>query len=129
MNYIVFSIDNVSDIRTLSKFLRHVDTQAAMQKMTGRMLPLIGSWQGVMEQSFIMLAVDYDKHVRHSGYTDNQECIMHVPSDARQPATLEYPCGKRESIGKMQNVSKDVAMQHDGWTYNIELDKYFVAAA
>ena len=128
MQYTIFSIDNAQDMRIMARFLRHVDTQAAMQKMTGRMLPLIGSWQGVMENSFIMLTVDYDKHVRHSGYVDNQECILHVPSDSRQPSVLELPCGNYHSVGVMRKVSKDAAMQHDSWTYNIELDSYFVAA-
>jgi hypothetical protein len=40
---------------------------------------------------------------------------------------LEHKSGLRESVGVMRCVSKDEAMKHDGWTYNIELDKYFVA--
>ena len=127
MSYVLFSIDRVDDLYTLSKFLRHVDTNRAMKKMQGEMKLCFGSWQGVIEQSFIMRQDDYDTFVKPYGFTDQQESVLLVPEDTRQPCVLVYGNGTKMGIGPMREVSKEDAMAQAGWTYRPDLGLYFVA--
>ena len=127
MSYIIFSIDNVTDTHTLAKFMRYIDTLNVMQKTKGSMQICYGSWEGVIEQSFIMRRDDFDKHVRHSGYVSCQESFLHVPADRRQPCVLEYQDGTKIGIGPMQSVTKEHALTLSGWTFNPKLNEYFAA--
>ena len=121
METTVFSIDNANDLHTLSKFLRHIDTQRAMGKLVGAVELAIGAYQGEMEYSFIMLSVDYNKHVKDSGYVDNQECIMLVSSDIRQPVLLEkIATGERAKLGKLY-----VGKGNGDFTYKTSTGEYF----
>ena len=63
MTYVIFSIDNVTDTHTLAKFLRHFDTQVALSKTKGYLMPCIGSYNGKLEQSFICRTEDYLDYV------------------------------------------------------------------
>lgn len=128
-NYVIFSIDNVHDLHTLAKFTHHVDVQRAMQKLSGRVSLAIGSYKGVMEQSFIMLRDDFDLVVRDTDWIKDQESILHVEDGYRGVVygALEYlATGTTEHIGAMRSVSQAEAMQHDGWTYRPDLNKYFI---
>ncbi len=128
MPYVIFSIDNVSDTHALAKFLRHIDTQSAMQKMRGNMVHCIGYWEGTLEPSFIMTLQDFTDHVKPFGFIDNQFCVMECNGkDSRQPCSLVYPDGRRETIGPMVEVSAADAMRLDAWTYRMDLGKYFAA--
>ena len=121
---IIFSIDDYHNTHKLYKFLKFVDTERAMGKMSP-VVPLIGSYEGKLEYSFMCLAKDYSK-VESLGFTSNQNYVMRVPGDVRQSCDLEYKNGYREDIGPMREVSYDVARASDGWTYNTQTGKYFV---
>jgi hypothetical protein len=127
MPYVLFSIDRVSDVHTLAKFIRYIDTLEVMNKTRGRMKLCFGSWEGMMEQSFIMRQDDFDTFVRNSGYVTDQASFLHVPDDVRQPCVLEYQDGSRFGVGPMRKVTKDYAMMQKGWTYRPDIDCYYVA--
>ena len=126
LNKVIFAIDNNTDTHTVAKFLRYLDTVRAMRKMNGTVTHCIGCWEGILEPSYMMDQVDYDAHVKDSGFVDKQVCVLHVPGDTRQPCTLVYPDGKHESVGPMREVSASEALQAMGWTYVQATGKYFV---
>jgi hypothetical protein len=129
-NYVIFSVDNVQDVRTLAQFSHHLDMKRAMQKTKDSVKTCIGSYKGVMEQSFIMSRDDFDLVVRGTKWVENQESILHVEDGHRGVVygALEYLAdGTTEHIGVLREVSQSEAIQHDGWTYRPDLNKYFIA--
>lgn len=120
MERIIFAIDNDNDPHVNAKFLRLADTLAAMDKIQPVVL-CIGSWQGVLERSYMVLAKDFH---HFEDYVRYQQAVLHVPSDVRQPCCLSFPSGTRISVGQMVEVEGDEALRSRGWTY---VDgKYFV---
>jgi hypothetical protein len=90
----------------------------------------IGSYKGVMEQSFILLRDDFDLVVRGTDWIKDQESVLHVGDGYKGVVygALEYlETGTTEHIGVMREVSQTEAMLHDGWTYRPNLNKYFIA--
>ena len=133
MSYIIFSIDEVNDVHTLAKFLRHIDTQKALGKMEGAMRILMGSYKGVMEQSFICTEGDFNNHVAPMGFTTNQESVLRLYETSngrtapRSFATLVFPDDDTESLGEFKEVTRELAMSLDGWTYDPMMDTYYAA--
>lgn len=116
----VFSIDNAHDFRTMARFMRYVDTHRAMGDFKGTVLSCIGEYKGVMEPSFMMLTIDYDKYIKGSGYLTNQESVLKIPGDSRQPCHLEFKDGTQVILSKSK-----LGKGKDGWTYILSEDKYF----
>jgi len=122
LEQIVFAIDKNYDAHTVSKFMRHMDTQRAM----GRADPVvqcIGAWTGeegetYMEPSYMVSTRDFDKHVKDSGYVDDQVCFLVIPGDTRQPCALRYPDGSREALSPMRKIASTQGVTN--WTYVIE---------
>jgi len=133
MAYVIFSIDNVTDVHTLAKFLRHMDTQKALGKMEGKMKTLIGSYLGVMEYSFLCNEADFNNHVATMGFTSGQESILKLTDTSngrtskRTFASLVYSSGDIAKLGEFKVVSKDDALSKDGWTYDPTNNQYFIA--
>lgn len=127
---IVFAIDKPQDVHTQAKFLRYVDTLRAMGKLVGSVTQCIGSYQGVLERSYMMLMVDFDKHVRNSGFVSDQESFLHVPGDTRQPCVLEYQSsGVRVGLSPMASVNKEKALAGTSWTYSEQRGIFYVCEA
>lgn len=133
MSYIIFSIDEVNDVHTLAKFLRHMDTQKALGKMEGAMRILMGSYKGVMEQSFICTEGDFNNHVAPMWFTTNQESVLRLyetsngRTSPRTFADLIYNSGDIDSLGEFKEVTRELAMTLDGWTYDPMMDTYYAA--
>lgn len=133
MAYIIFSIDEVNDVHTLAKFLRHMDTQKALGKMEGAMRILMGSYKGVMEQSFICTEGDFNNHVSPMGFTTNQESVLRLYETSngrtapRSFADLIYNSDDTDSLGEFKEVSRELAMTLDRWTYDPMMDTYYAA--
>jgi hypothetical protein len=128
-NYVIFSVDNVQDVRTLAQFSHHLDMKRAMQKTKDSVKTCIGSYKGVMEQSFIMSRGDFDLVVRGTKWVENQESILHIEDGnaGKVYGELEFLSdGSRQYLGQVSEVPQDEAMQHDGWTYRPDLNKYFI---
>lgn len=123
---VLFAIDKSHDIHQQAKFLRYVDTLRAMGKLVGGVSQCIGSYNGTLERSYMMRLVDFDKHVRHSGFVTLQESFLHVPGDTRQPCVLEYQAsGVREALKPMKEFP-NVTDYLDEWTYVESTGKYYV---
>ena len=117
---VVFAIDNNTDTHVVAKFLRHVDTLRAM----GTIAPIvqcIGNWENVLEVSYMMDLKDFDKHVLSYGFTREQECILVVAGDTRQPCHLRFPDGSTKSVGPMVEIDGPIG----NWTYVPATNKYF----
>lgn len=128
-NYVIFSIDNVHDVHALAQFSHHLDMKRAMQKLSGNVVLAVGSYKGQMEQSFILLRDDFDAVVRGTDWIKEQESVLHVEDGAYGVVygALEYlASGSVEHIGVMREASQSEALQHDGWTYRPDLNKYFI---
>lgn len=129
MKYTIFSVDNFTDLHTLAKFLRLVDTKHMMGEMNGTMKPLVGSYKGKLEYSFIMRTDDFFKHVANSGYVDKQECIMQVSECNKKYCQLVYPNGDEEYLGCMTSErGKGLVNKVEGFSYNIEQDTYYTVS-
>jgi hypothetical protein len=127
-NYVIFSIDNVTNVHTLAQFSHHLDMKRAMQKLKGNVVLSIGSYKGMLEQSFILLREDFDAVVRGSQWIKDQESILHIEDGhgGKVYGELEIlASGERQFLGLVEQVSQDEAMQNDGWTYRPDLNKYF----
>lgn len=125
MNYVIFSIDNVTDTHTLAKFLRHFDTQVALSKTKGYLKPCIGSYKGKLEQSFICHHDDYLDYVEPYGATANQESVLWLNDGdcfSCDPELNEEPV----FLGELKEVSKKKALKSEGFTYRPDLDTYWV---
>lgn len=122
LEQIIFAIDNDNDPHTVAKFMRHCDTERAMQRMPALVM-LIGCYEGKLERSYMIPAMHLDKV---KDYIKNQDSILRVPSDTRQPCVLEYmSSGMREGIGPMREVSAQEALQAMAWTYEPIEGKYY----
>lgn len=120
MNYVLFSIDNVTDTHTLAKFLRHFDTQVALKKTKGFLVQCIGMWKGQPEVSFLCREEDYEALVLPLEFTKSQECVI-VVSGRNMECFIN-----NNYIGRMVEVDKEKAFKSDGFTYRPDLDKYWV---
>lgn len=119
---VIFCIDT-SDIHEYARAVRKLSEYEAMGKIA-EVVPCVSMFEGKLEHSFMMLARDFDKHIRDLWFMDNQQCILRVPGDVRQPCVLEYlESGARLSIGPMRQVKDHYG--HQSWTYVIETDSYF----
>lgn len=121
---VIFCIDT-SDIHEYARAVRKLSEYEAMGKIA-EVIPCIGSFEGKLEHSFMMLARDFDKHIKPLWFMDNQQCILRVPGDVRQPCVLEYlESGARLSIGPMRQIPKSKVHYGHHWTYVIETDSYY----
>jgi hypothetical protein len=125
LEYVIFSIDNVDDLHTQARFFRWVDTLRAMEKLTGTLHSCIGSYEGDLERSFMMLAIDFDKYIVNSEYVKDQECFLRVPGDQRQPCVLEDKHGNRLSIPPMVPLNE----QPESLNYTYFNKKYWTTDA
>lgn len=131
--YVIFSIDNVTDLHTLAKFTHHMDVQRAMGRMKGEMKMCVGSYKGVMEYSFILTEHDFVHYVADSDFIRDQESVLecedgHYGEVYASLRYLEYGMrgGKPEHLGILKSVDKDVALAQDAWTYRPDLNEYFI---
>jgi hypothetical protein len=134
MKYVIFSIDNVHDLHTLTKFTRYVDTLRAMGYLKGDFKTLIGSYKGSLEYCFLCDRVDFDKHVLSYGYVDDQESFLslsYTSNGRTAPRALaklwHNNSGDGEyGFGEFKEATKSEAMDSDGWTYDPTSNKYFI---
>lgn len=125
MHYVIFSIDNVSDLHTKAKFLRHIDTQNALGYLKGNMVLCIGCYKGILEDSFLLRSDDFDKWVRNSGYVNGQESVLHVRGKDMH-CEFEFLQGGCDSVGRLVQVTAQEAFKSDGWTYRPDLNIYWI---
>lgn len=121
MSWVIFSIDNATDVHTLAKFLRHIDTQDVMYKMKGKMIQCIGSYQGKLEISWIIGREDFDKHVRNSGYVNNQESFLYVSGKEMNAELYYQQSGVLEILGRLEETSNPSG----DFTYRPDIDIYW----
>lgn len=125
MSVIIFEFDT-KDVLCIA--MQYQSIKRAIAPSMGDIKPVIGHWEGVTSQSFIMDEVEFNRLVRNSGMVDKQECFMHVTSCNKAYASLEYQDGLSIALGSMHQVSMEQAMRSDGWTYRPDLDVWWVAA-
>jgi len=104
LEYVIFAIDNGDDLHTQAKFLRHVDTLRATEKMKGTLHSGVGRYNDELERCYMVLASDFDRHFKNLDYLSGQESVLRVPGDTRQPCTLHYANREPQSIGTMRQV-------------------------
>ena len=128
MHYVIFSIDKAWDLHTKAKFLRYIDTQRALGELKGNMVLCIGSYKGVLEDSFILRADDFDRFVRPSHYVSGQESVLHVRGKDMH-CKLEIFYEGYVNLGRMVQMTKEEAYKQDGWTYRPDLNIYWSVKA
>ena len=125
-NTVIFAIDNNTDLHTVAKFMRHMDTAKAMHTLRGMFVQCIGMYNGELEVSYMMEATDFIRLVKHTDYVKDQESVLYVPSNVKQPCSLVYTEGDYTvSLPPMRQVSSAEAMRCNSWTYVPQTNKYF----
>lgn len=120
---IITSWDNTYDIHSTMAFYKYLDQLRAMGKMRDVDL-CVGEWEGALEPSVMMLAVDYDEYIKDTDFVKLQTCILRVPADTRQPCTLDYGHSRR-TLDPMRKVNSLQASQAAGWTYILRTQTYW----
>lgn len=127
MKYTIFSIDNPTDWHQMAKFMRYVDERMAMGKTKGKFIQCVGSWEGVIEPSFLCRTEDFEEHILKSGYVDKQDCVLQISECNKQYAQLLWLLeGTTEFVGSLKSVDKETALKENGWTYRPDLNTYWV---
>lgn len=124
--YVIFSIDNVSDVHALAKFLRHIDTQEHMGKMKGKMKLLTGSYKGAIEYSFMLRQEDFEAFVEFSGYIKDQESILQYNGNTDSATLIMLKDYMSIDLGKLVAVDKALALNSEAWTYDPITEEYFI---
>ncbi len=122
---VVFAIDKGYDLHTMAKFLRQVDTQRALGKLT-YFKQAIGFFEGKYEHSFIMLEKDFEEFVKPLGYVKNQKCFLYIPPSGE--CSLKFQDGNEVMVGFLYYKDFPYASMCDAWTYVIEDDVYWIVA-
>jgi hypothetical protein len=124
MDYVIFSIDNDYDLHTKAKFLREMDTLRAMGKLEGNVSLAIGSYEGALEDSYIVTEADFHTHIKDSLFVANQDTFLYVGGDRRMPYLLVNKGGEVLKTGRL--VSKDyVPTFVENYTYRPDLKLYW----
>lgn len=89
--------------------------------------PLMGKYKGQSEYSFV---ASMDNYRAIEPWLNEEESILHIHSfnsDGVPKATLLYlKEGRREELGRMFPVSRDVALACDSYTYDPWYNNYFI---
>jgi len=117
---VIFAIDNNTNVHTVGRFLRYADNLAAMNKIKP-LVQCIGNWEGVLEVSYMMNLSDYVAHIQDKGWTNQQDCVLVVAGDTRQPCHLLFPDGSTSTVGPMVQLAGPIG----NWTYVPATNKYF----
>jgi hypothetical protein len=122
----IFAIDGGHKLRNVKKFTKFLDQLVAMDRISQPAL-CIGNWGGIMENSYMMDSRDFNAFIRGRSFVAEQECVMLVPGDVRQPCTLDYlHSPTKEAMNPMREVSALQALSENiGWTYVLATGKYF----
>ena len=125
MSYVIFSIYNWTDLHTKAKFFRHMDTLRSMGKLKSKLLSLIGSWEGQLEDSFLLDQEDFESHVRRSGFVNDQNAFLIVSEEKSMPVGYDTIFGYVQE-GRMKAVTKEKALVQEGWTYRPDTNTYYI---
>ena len=126
LDYVIFSIDNSTDLHTLAKFTRWIDTKRALTELKEEPWVLIGKWRGKLENSFLMRSQDFYKYVLPFEWVKNQEAIMKVSADKRMAAQIVSFDEEILAKGNLRQVSADSAFKSEGFTYCPKRNIYWV---
>ena len=119
-NYVIFSFDNPYQIHVAAKFYRHLDTLRAMGKISN---PLLGTgmYEGDIEPVVYMDRNDFEEHILHSGYVNNQECFLILnpinPRSENYQGTLVYQGDKPDHIiGRVNQIKPGYEHHYNSWS-------------
>jgi len=122
---IIFSIDDCHDISVLARFLRYISGLNAMGKLAMEPVQMIGGYESSLELSWMVTAMDFDKHIRESDWLKGQKSVLHVPGDQRQTCHLEMlKDGKLVHLNQMENESPQECW--GGFSYRMDEGSYWV---
>lgn len=126
-NVVIFAIDNGSNLHEQAKFLRHLDTLRALQKLSAAPKCCVGFWEGQLERSYIIPTEAYRDYVAPQGWVANQHSVVRVDDNGN--ADLMHPdlAVRMFNIGRMHKVDADVARKLDAWTFVEEEGQYYAA--
>ena len=116
---VIFSIDKAHDLHTMAKFLRWIDTQRALGKITYFKLA-IGFFEGKYESSFVCLEKDFKEYVQALGYVKDQKSFLYVPSKGE--CFLRLQDGTEVMLG---NLKSRIYPPRNAFTYLPEDNIYW----
>lgn len=128
MSYVIFSIDFENNPVQMNLF--HNFLADCRLDSVGEFVPMIGSYKGQKEHSFICRREDFDTYLRDTRWVEKQESILHVASGNKMEATLEYIDGSGradEPLGCMHQVCREEAYASEAYTYSPSLNAYWIA--
>lgn len=118
-SYFIFCVGQ--DLVTINAFTSAMVNQGITVK------PIFGQYNGQAERSFLARMSDYNAI---EPWLNDEESILHIHGyDSRDhpKATLLFlKEGRREELGRMYPVSREVALAHDSWSYDPWYNNYFI---
>lgn len=86
---------------------------------------LIGSYNGLTEMSFVVLAADYADVAR---WTRAEESVLFlgVDQDGARHARLIFTDGRVEDLGHFVTCLRDTVFASPSWTYDPATDEYYI---
>lgn len=126
-NVVIFAIDKGADLHQQAKFLRHMDTMRALQKMGASPKCCIGYWEGHLERSYILSIDDYRAYVVQHGWTVQQHSVVLVDDNGNADLMRPDLSARMFNIGRMHKVDADVAGKLEAWTFVEEEGQYYAA--
>lgn len=131
--YVIFSCEQEStDAFTNAAATGHCEYFLQKHKIGYK--KLVGSYKGTIEQSFVINANDFDL-IKHLLRDNNQETYLYlanhkhglrraflVPSEK----PLAEAVSQHHFLGYLRQASKEVALQHEAWSYRPDLDQFWI---
>lgn len=104
---VMFSIDKPYDLHYYAKFLYKLSNAVAMGRLKDNVVLCIGGYGGVLGPSFMVSRRDFDGVIMEdfARYLKNQECILLISGDPKQPSMLEdLETGRCTIVGSIKEI-------------------------
>jgi len=124
-NILIFSVFEKNQTAAYNEGM-HAEILRMMQDKCIPHLELQGKYSGNNEKSILVEGFERRSMVENLCKLYAQECYLESHSDRQ--TFLVFPDGTKKAVGKLTNVSKEVAEASDSFSYNPLSGQYFVTA-
>lgn len=128
MPTVIFTIDFEHNPHRMNVFMNYIADEQRAGRIKGNVIPMLGSYKGVQEHSFIIDRDDYLASISGTRFMAGQETVLHVADGNKMECDIEYLAdGRIEHLGCLHQVCKEEAMQSDAWTFRPDMNCYWIA--
>jgi hypothetical protein len=128
-HHVIFSSDNMDEVRGLAKFLHHLDIKKALQSMKGSVAFCYHNSEETLQLKYIMTKEDFDKLVRNTAWITDQKSIIHVETEHKgfMVASVEQlKTSELSKLGRVTQTTKSKAALFEQWFYRSDMNTYWI---